>query len=81
MIERHDDIGTERLFDFNRRFGRDEMRRAVDVRLKRHALVSDLAEFRQTENLKPAAVGQNRTRPSGKGVQPAQFRHDLMPGA
>src|SRR5215471_21540520 len=51
FIEHHDDIRAESNLDFERFFGRKKMLRAVQVRAKPHATVTDLAQITQAENL------------------------------
>ena len=55
------------------------MRRAVEVRLEAHAVIRDLAELGQAEDLKPAAVREDRARPPDETMQPAHFSHNLVP--
>ena len=51
------------------------------MRLEGHPFLGDLAQLGQTEHLKSAAVGQDRTVPTGHLVQPAQLGHNLIAGA
>ena len=44
-----------------------------------YALFRHLADVRQTEDLKTARVGQNRTVPSFEPMQAASFMQDLCP--
>jgi hypothetical protein len=71
LIERHDNIGTQCLFDLHRCFWGDEMRRTVEMGLKTHAFIRHLAQLRQAEYLITAAVRQNRPGPAGERVEAA----------
>ena len=59
----------------HRAFRTEEVRRAIEMRAKRHAFLGDFAKFVQTENLETAGVGQDRPRPRHKPVQPAKLAH------
>src|SRR5262249_26110258 len=79
VIERHHDIGPQRLLNLNGGLRRNEMRCPIEMRLKAHALVRHFAQFSQTENLKSSAVRQDGPRPPGESMQSTHFSHDLMP--
>ena len=51
---------------------------AVDVRRKRHAFFFDIAQLRERENLKSAAVRQYRAVPAGKLAYAAHFAHHVI---
>ncbi len=57
------------------------MRAAVEVRSKRHAVVVDLAQVLQREDLKAAGVGQQRPVPLHEVMQPAHPRDEFIAGA
>ena len=46
FVERHDDVCAEILLNRNGFFGREAMRRAVDVTLECHAVVVNFARVR-----------------------------------
>ena len=52
----------------------------VDVRREAHALLGDFAQLGERKHLKTAAVGQNRSVPVHKFVQPAHIAHHLVAG-
>ncbi len=54
FVERHDDVRAEVLLNCNGLFRREAMRRAVNVTLKGHTVVIDLAGLRKRKNLKAA---------------------------
>ncbi len=56
------------------------MRAAVQMRLKRIPLLGNPGEFGQRENLKAAAVGQNRMVPVHEAVQAAEMVDHLASG-
>ena len=63
LVERHHDVDAERLHARPRPRVR-KMAGAVEVRAERHALLVDLAQRREAEDLVAAAVGEDRRRPS-----------------
>ena len=79
LVERHDDVGAERVLDLDRALGRELDRRAVDLALEAHAAVGDLG-LRQREHLEAAAVGEDRAVPAHERVQAAELRHELLAG-
>jgi len=54
------------------------MTASVDVTLKLHSVFGDAVDFRQTEYLIPSAVGENRSVPVHKAMQPARFFYNLL---
>ena len=56
------------------------MRRAVQMRLKLDALLAQLAERVQAEDLKPSAVSQYRALPGHEPVQAAELIYGRMSG-
>ena len=52
----------------------------IQVRSKRHAFVRHLAQFAQAENLEPARIRQNRSRPRHEFVQPAHLADQFVSG-
>jgi hypothetical protein len=63
-----------------RRLGRQQVRRAVEVRTKARALLVDGPPRRHTEHLIAAAVGQDRLLPADKRVEPAAPRDQVGTG-
>lgn len=55
------------------------MCRSIQVRAKRHALVGDLAQIVEAENLKAARVGEYRPIPRHEPVQSAHLPNRLDP--
>ena len=53
---------------------------AVKVRLEHRALFGDFPKLGKRHHLKPAGIGQNRTRPVHKFMQSAQSGHPLCTG-
>ncbi len=62
------------------RSGREQVRRAVQVRAELGALLGDLPAVGEAEHLVPAAVGQDRMRPSDEAVQAAAPGNQLVAG-
>src|SRR5947209_5105355 len=54
FVKGHDDVCAETDLRGNRSFGRKEVRRSVEVRTKRYALLADLTQIAQAEYLKSA---------------------------
>ena len=80
LVEAHDAVGPERFLDADRRFGRQRERASIDVRAEDDLLVVNLCQLGQAEDLKAAAVGQDRSVPAHKPVQAAQFFDTSAPG-
>ena len=80
LIEGHDDVRTEVFLDANGTFGREVMRRTVDVTLEGHAFVINLAGLRQRKNLITARVGQQGARPAHKAMQAAKLGDQIVAG-
>ena len=81
FIEGHDDIGAQLFLDVDGFFGGKAVGRAVDVALKGHAVLIDLAHLGQRKDLKPARIGQHGVRPLHEPVQPAHLGHQVGAGA
>lgn len=73
LIKRHHDVGTERTLNRRRFHGSEEELRSVDMGGELHAVVFHLAQFREAEHLKTAAVRENRVVPGGEPVKPSRF--------
>src|SRR5213082_2870188 len=77
FIQHHRDIAAERGLNFHRNFRRNKSRRPIDVILEMHALLRDLAQFRQRKNLVTAAVSQKRAIPIHKPMQSAKVPNHI----
>jgi len=64
LVERHDDVAADLLLDSHHAFRRQPVFGAVDVRAKRSAAVIDPPQTAEAEDLKAAAIGEDRTRPN-----------------
>ena len=71
FVERHRDIRPEIRLDPHAVFRPHEDLPAVHMRLEMHPVVADVFRRRQGEDLKPAAVREDRPVPVHKAVQPA----------
>src|SRR3546814_16885202 len=76
FVELHDDVRAERVLDFDRALGCQEDAVTIDRRRELHALLGDLAQRRQTPDLKTAGVGENRPVPVPEAVQAAEVLLD-----
>ena len=52
---------------------------AVEVRAEAHTFIGDLPQFRETENLVAAGIGEDRAVPRHEFVQAAEFADERMP--
>ncbi len=77
LVERHNDVGPQPDLCRNRALRRKHVRRAIQVRPKRHAVFRHLAQLAQAEHLEPARVGQNWLVPRHEALHPAQRAHHL----
>ena len=79
LIECHDNVSAQRVLNFNAP-SRIQMNNApINVTFESDALIRELINVRERENLKPPAIGQNRPRPSHEPMQIPQLRHHLFP--
>ena len=69
VVERHGDVRAERELRVHRIFRRQAHRAAVDRRTELHALLGDLAQRLQTEDLEAARVCEYRPAPVHETVQ------------
>ena len=60
--------------------GREHQAIAVDRRCEPHTLLRNLAQRTKAEHLETTRIGEDRTAPSDKSMQPAELCHDLKPG-
>src|SRR5215467_11098047 len=77
FIQHHCDIAAEFRLDFHCDLRRNERPAAVDVILEFDALFGDFAQFRERENLEPAAIRENGTIPAHEIVQAAKMFDDV----
>ena len=80
LVEDHDDIGAQAVFDLHDLFGGEQVVRAVQVGLETDALFLNLVEFAQAEDLVAAAIGEDGTSPVHEAVQAAGPIDQLVAG-
>ena len=68
------------MLNFHDLFRGKEVVRAVQVRLETHAVCGDFVAVAEAEDLKAAAVGEDRPRPVHKGVEAPHPVNELVPG-
>src|SRR5712692_4905049 len=56
------------------------MVRTIEMRAEAHAVVGDLPELRETEDLVAARIGEDSSRPGHEFVQTTELADQLMPG-
>ena len=78
LVEDHGDVRTERLLNLDGFFRREEMFRTVQVRTEHDAVIGDLAEIGEAENLKAAGIGEDRPRPGHETMQAAELANQLV---
>ena len=80
FVEHHHDVAAESQLHVDGRFRREHVPVAIQMRLKRDALVGDLAQTAQAEDLEAARIGQDGARPGHEAVQPAQAADQFVAG-
>ncbi len=80
LVKGHGDGGGQIGLDLHTLLGAHEDALAVDVGGKFHALLGDLAERCQGEDLESAAVGEDGTRPIHELVESAHVVNELIAG-
>jgi len=77
----HHHVGAELTLDVDGPLGREDLRRAVHVRLEDDLVVVDPAQVGQREDLKAPAVGKEGPVPAHHEVQPAEVGYHVGAGA
>src|ERR1700685_3910957 len=77
FIKRHNDVSAQANLHPHGIFRTEEVRRAVKMRTKRHALFIYFAQLVKAENLKATGVGKYGPRPRHKLMQPAKLADNL----
>ena len=80
LVERHRNIRPEQALDFDRPFGREHVRRAVEVTFEANAFLAGRGERGKAHHLIAAAVRQDRPVPAHESMQPAKLRDALGAG-
>ena len=81
LVERHRDVRAECSLDLHDGLRREKARGAVQRRAKLHAVVAELADLRQAEDLESTGVGEDRARPAHEVVQATEVAHHVGAGA
>ena len=81
LVKRHGNGGCQMRLDLHTLLGSHKNALAVDVRSKAHTLLGNLAQLREREDLKSAAIGQYRSVPIHKLVQSAHLVNQSVTGA
>ena len=66
LVERHDHIGADLLFEAHDALGREGMLRAIQVRAEAYPVIADAAEIPQGENLIAPRIGEDAPLPAMK---------------
>ena len=78
FIEAHDDVAAERFLDPDRLLRCNEVGRSVQMGAEANPLLADFPQVAEAEDLKPAAVGQDRPVPVHEPMEPSQPADQLM---
>ena len=68
------------MLDLHRRFGREGLQAPIQVGMELDALLGDLPQVRQAEDLEPTAVGQDGPVPMHEAMEPAGLFDQVGPG-
>src|SRR6202040_2961352 len=77
FVQHHGDVAPEHSLNFDRDLRTNERRSSVDVILKLHAFLRDLAQLGQEKDLITATIGQDRAVPTHKTMQSAEVPNDI----
>ena len=80
LVEHHRDVGPELRLDVDDLLRRQLVPRAVEVRLEAGALLGDLHERAEAEDLVAAAVGEDRPGPADEAMQAAALGDQVVAG-
>ena len=78
LVELHYYVGAEVFFYFNSLFGREQMARAIDMRIEIYPLFLYLVELGEGKYLKSAAVGEDGSIPVHELVQTARLFYHVV---
>ena len=78
MVEHHRHVAAELFLNRDRPLGREFDSGAVDVRAKSNAAFVERHAIGEAEDLKAAAVGEDRAVPAHERVEAAQGRDGLL---
>jgi hypothetical protein len=81
FVEHHRNVRAEHALDADRFFRRQHHPVAVHRRCESHAILGELTQRREAEDLEPAGVGEDGELPPHEAVQPAVLLDDLKTGA
>ena len=81
LVERHDDVGTDDALDVHHALGGEDVLRTVDVGSKLAALLRELADAREGEDLEAAGVGEDRAVPTVEAMEATSGPEHLAAGA
>ena len=81
LVERHADIAAEGQLHVDGGFRGEGVEIAIEVRLENHALIGDLPQAAEAEDLEAAGIGENCVGPGHEAVQSAHFADELVAGA
>ena len=77
LVEGHDDVGAQPDLGRDGALRAEEVRRAVEVRAKRHALFRHLAQIAEAEYLEAAGVGEDGPVPRHELLHAAELANHL----
>ncbi len=77
VVQRHDDVSPELILHLHRPLGGERDGGAVDVALEGDAVIVELADVGEAEDLISAGVGEHRAVPAHPVLQATHLRHQL----
>jgi hypothetical protein len=78
LVERHDNICSQRKLDLDGAFGRKEVGRPIEVGLEPDPVLGNPAKRLQAHDLKPSAIRKDRVRPAHEPVQSSKLPDNLV---
>src|ERR1700681_1448654 len=81
LIEGHDDVGAEADLGGERSLWREKMQRAIEVGAELHAVLGELAQVAEAEDLEASGVGEDGLVPGHELLHPAKLADGFDAGA
>ncbi len=81
FVEGHGDVDAHLRLDLDRRFRREEVRRAVEMTAELDPLLPDLADAGQGKDLEPARIRQHGPVPAHEAVHAPELLQQVRPRA
>jgi len=79
--QHHGDVRSQQFLGADHRLRGETVFRSVQVGTKGHAVVVDVAQALEAEDLEAATIGEDGVRPAHEAVQPPELGDDFRAGA